>query len=619
MKKEEFLQKSKRIHLGYEYDIKDDVLKSHDVIRIRCLKHEVNFEQKVYIHLGGSTGCKGCYTEKIKSKNKLSSDEFIMRSVDKHTNIYDYSKVILIDTKTPVEIICKKHGSFFPTPSNHMNGSKCPKCAIIGKSENQMIQFKEFVERSLDKYENLYEYIEPKVFNYKFPIKAICNKHGIFILNPERHITRGAKCPSCTKEENSISIEEFIKISNNIFKKEYDYSLVSFNTLKDKVKIICQYHGIFYKRATHHIHNKKGCPECSRIKKLSMNISEFIKISDVVFNGKYDYTNSVFINKKTKIEIICPKHGTFMKRPIEHINGSGCPVCRESKGELKIREILNREKIEFISQKIFEGCFYKNLLKFDFYLPNYNLCIEYDGPQHSQVIEAWGGQKKLEETRIKDGIKNNFCSSNNIKLFRINYDQYKNIEEILYKIGLIIKIKNVKNSEKKIIEDKIEKIISMSSITHDFKYSYNIDRDNFKNINSIISVNCPLHGEFNIRAYSHLEYGIGCGNCIESKGKKEIAKFLTKYDINYDRQHKFMDCKNIFQLPFDFYIPSMRTCIEIDSIGQKNIDKIKYNDKIKSEYCEDNYISLIKIRYHQLDDIYKILWDNLKNQIKKTN
>jgi len=119
---------------------------------------------------------------------------------------------------------------------------------------------------------------------------------------------------------------------------------------------------------------------------------------------------------------------------------------------------------------------------------------------------------------------------------------------------------------------------------------------------------------------------MGCPSCNESKGEKEIAKFLNKYNINYNRQHKFNDCKNIFQLPFDFYIASVRTCIEFDGKqhfqpvehfgGVKAYESLKLNDKIKSDYCEDNYINLIRIRYDQIEDIYRILWDNLKEHIK---
>ena len=168
-----------------------------------------------------------------------------------------------------------------------------------------------------------------------------------------------------------------------------------------------------------------------------------------------------------------------------------------------------------------------------------------------------------------------------------------------------------------------EQFIKESNIIHDNKFNYD-KTIYFKNQIKVI-ITCPIHGDFTQRPLSHLQ-GNGCSNCNESKGEKEIAKFLNKYGINYDRQHKFPDCKNIFQLPFDFYIESIRTCIEFDGEqhflplsffgGQEALDKLKINDKIKSDYCEDNYISLIRIRYDQIDDIWRILWDNLKNHIK---
>ena len=168
-----------------------------------------------------------------------------------------------------------------------------------------------------------------------------------------------------------------------------------------------------------------------------------------------------------------------------------------------------------------------------------------------------------------------------------------------------------------------EQFIKESNIIHDNKFNY--DKTTYLTDREKVTITCPIHGDFNQRPNHHLK-GVGCPHCNESKGEKEISKFLIKYDINYDRQHKFSDCKNIFQLPFDFYIPSIRTCIEFDGEqhflplsffgGQVALDRLRINDKIKSDYCEDNYISLIRIRYDQIDDIYRILWDNLKTHIK---
>ena len=84
-------------------------------------------------------------------------------------------------------------------------------------------------------------------------------------------------------------------------------------------------------------------------------------------------------------------------------------------------------KYEF--QKRFEDCKDKKQLPFDFYLPDYNCCIEYDGRQHFQAIEYWGGEEVFQLTQFHDQIKNDYCKENNIRLIRIKYDE--DVSEVL--------------------------------------------------------------------------------------------------------------------------------------------------------------------------------------------
>lgn len=90
----------------------------------------------------------------------------------------------------------------------------------------------------------------------------------------------------------------------------------------------------------------------------------------------------------------------------------------------------NRVKYEF--NKSFDGCVYKNKLRFDFYLPDYNICIEYDGKQHFESIDWFGGKNSFLENQIRDKIKNEWCVENNINLIRISYKD--NIEDKLKQI-----------------------------------------------------------------------------------------------------------------------------------------------------------------------------------------
>ena len=99
-------------------------------------------------------------------------------------------------------------------------------------------------------------------------------------------------------------------------------------------------------------------------------------------------------------------------------------------------------------------------------------------------------------------------------------------------------------------------------------------------------------------------------NQYDKEGINDIKEFLDKYQVEYE-MNKNLD-NNIFQ----FYLPNRRTIIEYLS---KEHYLIKDIDKIKKDYCEDNYIDSIRIRHNQFDDIYKILWENLKNVIVINN
>lgn len=146
---------------------------------------------------------------------------------------------------------------------------------------------------------------------------------------------------------------------------------------------------------------------------------------------KYDYSLVNYKNTNLKVTIICKKHGNFEQRPKRHKNGDGCPSCNESKGESEIHRILEIKCINYIRQKTFKDCKNINLLKFDFYIPDYNTCIEYDGEQHFKINEYFGGEESFNKCKINDHIKNNYCTKNNIKLIRIPYYDFNKIEIII--------------------------------------------------------------------------------------------------------------------------------------------------------------------------------------------
>ena len=125
---------------------------------------------------------------------------------------------------------------------------------------------------------------------------------------------------------------------------------------------------------------------------------------------------------------------------IEHVaNGkiNYCNKCMKStsSGEKFIKDYLESKKCLFESQKSFNNCINPKTnakLRFDFYLPEYNICIEYDGEQHFNKIDFFGGEEGLKSLKERDQIKNLFCKENDIKLIRFNYlSDYSSILEIL--------------------------------------------------------------------------------------------------------------------------------------------------------------------------------------------
>lgn len=212
---------------------------------------------------------------------------------------------------------------------------------------------------------------------------------------------------------------------NNFISKhglKYNYSLVEYKNRRTPVKIICPIHGIFEQLPEIH---KRGhnCPKCMGRNK---TLEEYIKEANEVHNNKYDYSliEKYKDKKNFKYKIICNIHGEFKQSLYKHINEKqGCPKCQLSKGELKVEEILKEHKIEYKQQHWFKDCRgdFKPL-KFDFYLPLYNMLIEYQGELHFMPRKDFPIEK-FEKQKRYDKIKKEYCIKKNIQLLEINYNE----------------------------------------------------------------------------------------------------------------------------------------------------------------------------------------------------
>ncbi len=218
----------------------------------------------------------------------------------------------------------------------------------------------------------------------------------------------------------------FIAKAQDVHGDRYDYSESVYSGSHTKLKIICKTHGVFYQNAGDHMQGA-GCLKCAVAKRRpyhqKWSTSSFIEASKKIHNDKYSYSLVNYKTYESKVKIVCPFHGEFSQQANFHLNGSGCPKCRASQGEKKIAAILRAKDIRYTKQKKFKDC--KNIreLPFDFYIPDLNLLIEYDGQQHFKPVSIFGGEPAFKKVRENDSIKNKFCKDSNIKLVRISYKE----------------------------------------------------------------------------------------------------------------------------------------------------------------------------------------------------
>lgn len=293
-----------------------------------------------------------------------------------------------------------------------------------------------FIEKATLLHNNFYDYSLVDYKNNSTKVKIICPIHGIFEQIPKSHIRDiGRGCSKCGIEKckRFLTQEEFISKANKVHNFFYNYDKVIYCNHDSKIIVTCKIHGDFEINPSAHINAENGCSKCAN--KYRRTNDEFINECKQIHNNFYDYSLTVFKSLKKKVKIICPVHGSFEQYAEHHLAEHGCARCNESKGEKIINEFLTNNNINFIKQYKFDDCRSNKNWKliFDFYLPEHNICIEFDGLQHFKEIKYFG-LESFRRTQENDKIKNQYCFEKNIRLIRIKYQQTKQKEKIVQEL-----------------------------------------------------------------------------------------------------------------------------------------------------------------------------------------
>lgn len=493
--KQIFLEKAVKKH-GYKYDYsKVQYNGTHKKVIIIC-PHHGEFTQSPAGHLS-SRGCNKCRIQRISS-----IDEFVRKANIVHDNKYDYSLVNYVNNDTPVTIICPEHGPFETRPRSHTSSkSGCPKC--WSKSGLNPI------ERAVEKFGDKFLYSEDKI---------ICKKHGLTGYNIHQHLKSTYGCRSCYEENRRMSHSEFILRANAIHKNKYGYNNVEFNAVSDIIRITCPHHDEFQQTAAAHIYESKGCWQCSHA---PLSLDEFILKSNKTYNNRYDYSRVVYSNIDTKVEIICPDHGSFWQKPINHLSGViSCKKCSSSALQNKIIALLSElgEDFDVNNRSIITP------YELDLYVPRVKLGIEV----HGNYFHSYNHVESHQE-RMRHHLKATLATDANVSLLQFYEHEINNKWDIVrsmieHKLRLSSRIYARKCDVLKIGHHAASELLQQShmdgfinSTTH-----YGLKHDD-KLISAISFINKP--GYWEIARYATLP-----GYCVIGGFSKLLKEFISDFE-----------------------------------------------------------------------------------------
>ena len=354
-----------------------------------------------------------------------------------------------------------------------------------------------------------------------------------------------------------------------------------------------------------------------------MTTEEFIKEAKLVHGNKYDYSKSEYIDKKTKICIICPEHGEFWQDYRHHVKlKQGCKKCANKMSSK--RQAMNVE--EFIKRsKEIHGDKY-DYSKVEYINQGTPVCIIC--PEHGEFWQR--------PNNHLSGKGCHYCRGNKISLSkRLSTEEFikraKEIHGDKYDYSKVI-YKNLKYrvciicpehgefwqspdmhagrgdgcpacGRKKLADLQFvpfEEFLNRAKKIHGDRYEYL--KETYNGITSKIDIICKIHGKFSQLAANHLK-GQGCPICRSSKLELEIQKFLTDNNIEFIRQKTFDWLVNIDKLKLDFYLPKYNIAIECQGIqhylpipfygGEAGLKRCKEMDNIKLNLCKQHGVKIL--------------------------
>ena len=377
---------------------------------------------------------------------QMYGDQYDMTLVDYQGNDHEITLICrhhgLFEIKPRILLVGVSHGGIHKPPHGCW---KC--CGLQDPREKPVLTAKDFNQ----KVRRIYQY-KPLTFPVKKKISlsanvtATCAKHGK-ITHKAQWWLDGKGCEYCNGAYHPM---DCFDNARKVHGDKYQYIGEPPRTGNGIMHYICPKHGEIEQRYDVHVKQGCGCPKCANYpnKKSPLErCQEWIaKCIEKYGEGRYDYSRAHedYVNNDSLVWIRCCLHDHWFKTTPDNnlrtVNGS-CPICSaeftETQGEAEIRrwllkhDIINFKQDEVTLPNENPKC-KRQYLRPDFWLPDYNLFIEYNGEQHYEDVDYFFDEDfTFEDQQIRDQTLRDYCRKNNIQLLEIPYTEFDKISEIL--------------------------------------------------------------------------------------------------------------------------------------------------------------------------------------------
>lgn len=406
-------------------EVLGEYINSKTKIKHRCKTHDYVWD------IFPSNALKGCGCHKCGGNYQRTHQEYVEELKIKNPELEVIGQ--FTDIKTKVSHRCLIHNIIFDkTPSEALTGSGCQQCHIDKTIAKRTKTHEQYVNELAIANPNI-EVIE-KYSGAEHKILHKCKICEYEWSSIPSNMLNKKGCPKCSKKYHRTH-DEYV---NDVKSINPNLDVVdTFIDVKTKIRHRCLIHNIEWMTTPDSVLNSMGlCSQCIKelsIRRFTKTHEQYVQELSIVnpnieVVGNYSKA-SEHIRHKCKI---C--NHEWMTTPSNLLSGHSCPMCNISNGEYQVKKWLEDKCINYEPQKKFVDCRDVFSLPFDFYIPDYNICIEYDGEQHFKPVSFGSGNKKrveeiFEYTQRHDKIKTEYCERNGIKLIRIAYNE--NVKEKL--------------------------------------------------------------------------------------------------------------------------------------------------------------------------------------------